>query len=322
MRTSRGYNTAASSMVRVTELKISANNNEHSFISHNPVHDGELDLTSWWQPDHSLDIEVSLAVDHELIRKHCKLATNDKLVLAVSTYCPDTKIQQHADVIELVPGNVPSISMATKQYEASGMLILRLSISVIRDETGPQELGRPAIDYSRIWDYKSRLRLSGTYSQMNVSWHDFSNLPSAKNALWRIYFHNLLDLPIEQWVDLDASNVIEIQLNEAYREAFEVDGVSVIALWSDLSREAIDLVMDMDKGDRAEALNLISESGIAGSWLLWLRHRFKEAFAGSPSYMWVEEWRTQREVVVAQIQSDKATKANKHGSLFKKDNGK
>lgn len=317
MRVSRAHNLANSTMIRVTEIKISVVNEDVAVLAENPDINGEIDLTAWWQPHQQLTIDISFSVDQKRIREHCRLAEGDKLILASSAYCPGTKIQHETSVLHLRDAVVPTIQYTTSPYEAYKTLELKFSLAVNLDEHGTHNLGRPYLDYSRLWEEKHRLKLAGSFAQMNVVWHDFSNVLSAKNALWRIYFHNIQSTEIDLWPEMDASNVIEVQINEKYRVALEIDSIGVIALWSDLSREAIDLVMDLNQQDRDLAISLISSGVNGGSWIQWLRFRFNEAFNGLPSYMWAEDWRQKREEVVAQIQSEKASKISKYASSLK-----
>lgn len=250
-----------------------------------------IDLTSWWNPSLELQISATFSVNQSALRDLLQIQKDEKIIIGSKSYCNQTKIQSTGQLIEVTSGTAV-INTLVARYSAAKSLDLRFSLGLQTGSLRPKNL--QAIyqlpQYAQLWSQEVQFRLTGSHSMMNIRWISPEEEDSLGSALWKFHFYLLDNLSPEEWSDVDASAVMEVQLNEKFREEIEDNEMLYSVLWSELAYAGISRVMLLPESNRQAILKLLSSNTSGGSWLMWLRDQFLQAFEYSSLDFFEYQW--------------------------------
>jgi hypothetical protein len=228
---SLGYNLAD-----VNDLKmISMSINNHDYPSED--FDNEyFNLTSWWTNSMTTDISAKFRVRYGEIVSDCALAKDDELFLTLYSYCPGTKLQHHGKPV-LINSEEIDISLNIPANELSDDLTLHAIVTTRFDEKGLRKIGAPHVSNSRLLTKTWKIYLSGSRTQGNVVFLDFSKDLNKSKALWQIRINENIDM--DSWLTAQHSNILRIEVNELHKEFIQQPHFQ-IPLMTDMVMLALD----------------------------------------------------------------------------------
>ena len=252
-----------------------------------------VDLTSWWNPGLDLQISLNLTFDLQAVKDQIRMVGKDRLIVGARTYCSATKIQTLAAPV-VVTGSTAIVSLTTKRFESAKSLDLRCFVGL---QPGDSRSSLPPLyqipEFGQLWSSSVSFRLTGAYSMMNIRWISSEEDPDFGLSMWKFRFYMLDEISVDEWIDIDASTVIEVHLNEAFRVLIESNEAAYVAMWSELSYAAITKVMGLPDESRTIVLQMLSSKLEGGSWINWLKDQFRQAFSlegiAFAEYKWASE---------------------------------
>jgi hypothetical protein len=276
---SLGYNLAD-----VNDLKmISMSINNHDYPSED--FDNEyFNLTSWWTNSMTTDISAKFRVRYGEIVSDCALAKDDELFLTLYSYCPGTKLQHHGKPV-LINSEEIDISLNIPANELSDDLTLHAIVTTRFDEKGLRKIGAPHVSNSRLLTKTWKIYLSGSRTQGNVVFLDFSKDLNKSKALWQIRINENIDM--DSWLTAQHSNILRIEVNELHKEFIQQPHFQ-IPLMTDMVMLALDNAINDD-----EKLNYLQNDSMPeGSWAKFVKSMFQSVFMTGQigiKQKWIEE---------------------------------
>lgn len=276
---SLGYNLAD-----VNDLKmISMSINNHDYPSED--FDNEyFNLTSWWTNSMTTDISAKFRVRYGEIVSDCALAKDDELFLTLYSYCPGTKLQHHGTPV-LINSEEIDISLNIPANEISDDLTLHAIVTTRFDEKGLRKIGAPHVSNSRLLTKTWKIYLSGSRTQGNVVFLDFSKDLNKSKALWQIRINENIDM--DSWLTAQHSNILRIEVNELHKEFIQQPHFQ-IPLMTDMVMLALDNAINDD-----EKLNYLQNDSMPeGSWAKFVKSMFQSVFMTGQigiKQKWIEE---------------------------------
>jgi len=276
---SLGYNLADVNDLKMINISI----NNHDYPSED--FDSEyFNLTSWWTNSMTTDISTKFQIRFEEIFSDCALAKDDELFLTLYSYCPGTKLQHHGKPV-LINSEEVETSLNIPANELSDDLTLHAVITARFNEKITRKVGAPHVSNSRLLTKNWRIYLSGSRTQGNVVFLDFSKDPSKSKALWQIRINENIDM--DSWLTAQHSNILRIEVNELHKEFIQQPHFQ-IPLMTDMVMLALDNAINDD-----EKLNYLqSDSMPEGSWAKFVKTMFQSVFMTGQigiKQKWIEE---------------------------------
>jgi hypothetical protein len=184
---SLGYNLADTSDLRMTSIKF----NSHDYPSDD--FDSEtFNLTSWWTPSMQTEIQARFSIRRSEISTDCSLRKEDELFLTLYSYCPGTKLQ-HIGKPLLIDSDEVEIQLTIPADELAEDFSLYAVITTRFNEKKERKVGAPQKSNSRLLTKNWKIYLSGSQTQANVVFLDFSKDKSRAKALWQIVINENLE---------------------------------------------------------------------------------------------------------------------------------
>ena len=262
---SLGYNLADTSDLRMTSIKF----NGHDY----PSDDFDIEtfnLTSWWTPSMQTDIQARFTIRQSEIATDCSLRKEDELFLTLYSYCPGTKLQ-HIGKPLLIDSNEVEIQLTIPADELAEDFSLNAVLTTRFNEKKERKVGAPQKSNSRLLTKNWKISLSGSQTQANVVFLDFSKDKSRAKALWQIVINENLDF--DSWLTAQHSNILRIEVNKIHEDFIKQPHFQ-IPLLTDLVMLALDnAIKDDDKRNFLQN-DLMAE----GSWANFVKLQFKHLF--------------------------------------------
>lgn len=262
---SLGYNLADTSDLRMTSIKF----NSHDYPSDD--FDTEIfNLTSWWTPSMQTDIQARFSIRQDEITKDCGLRKEDELFLTLYSYCPGTKLQ-HIGKPLLIDSDEVEIQLTIPADELAEDFSLNAVLTTRFNEKKERKVGAPQKSNSRLLTKNWKINLSGSQTQANVVFLDFSKDKSRAKALWQIVINE--NLEFDSWLTAQHSNILRIEVNKNHEDFIKQPHFQ-IPLMTDLVMLALDnAIKDDDKRNFLQN-DLMAE----GSWANFVKSQFKQLF--------------------------------------------
>ena len=276
---SLGYNLADINDLKMMNMSI----NNHDYPSED--FDNEyFNLTSWWTNSMTTDISTKFQIRFGEIVSDCALAKDDELFLTLYSYCPGTKLQHHGKPV-LINSEEIDVSINIPANELSDDLTLHAIITTRFDEKGSRKIGAPHVSNSRLLTKNWKLYLSGSRTQGNVVFLDFSKDPNKSKALWQIRINENIDM--DSWLTAQHSNILRIEVNELHKEFIQQPHFQ-IPLMTDMVMLALGNAINDD-----EKLNYLQNDSMPeGSWAKFVKSMFQSVFMTGQigiKQKWIEE---------------------------------
>jgi hypothetical protein len=262
---SLGYNLPDINDLKMTGIQI----NGHDYPSEN--YDEEyFNLTSWWTNSMKTDISAKFEIRITEIARDCALGKDDELFLTLYSYCPGTKLQHHGKPV-LIDSNEIDITLTIPENELSDDVNLYAVITTRFNEKNDRKIGAPHKSNSRLLTKSWKIYLSGSRTQGNVVFLDFSKDAAASKALWRIHISENIDM--DSWLTAQHSNVLRIEVNEDHKEFIQQPHFQ-IPLMTDMVMLALGSAIRDD--EKLEYLQ--NDSMPEGSWAKFVKSMFQSVF--------------------------------------------
>jgi hypothetical protein len=230
------------------------------------------------------DITAKFQIRFGEIVSDCALTKDDQLFLTLYSYCPGTKLQHHGKPV-LMNSEVVEISLNIPANELSDDLTLHAVITTRFDEKGARKVGAPHISNSRLLTKTWKIYLSGSRTQANVVFLDFSKDSSRTKSLWQIWINDNIDM--DSWLTAQHSNILRIEVNELHKDFIQQPHFQ-IPLMTDVVMLALDNSINDD-----EKLNYLQNDSMAeGSWAKFVKSMFQNVFMTGQigiKQKWIEE---------------------------------
>jgi hypothetical protein len=243
-----------------------------------------FNLTSWWTNSMTTDISAKFRVRYGEIVSDCALAKDDELFLTLYSYCPGTKLQHHGKPV-LINSEEIDISLNIPANELSDDLTLHAIVTTRFDEKGLRKIGAPHVSNSRLLTKTWKIYLSGSRTQGNVVFLDFSKDLNKSKALWQIRINENIDM--DSWLTAQHSNILRIEVNELHKEFIQQPHFQ-IPLMTDMVMLALDNAINDD-----EKLNYLQNDSMPeGSWAKFVKSMFQSVFMTGQigiKQKWIEE---------------------------------
>lgn len=262
---SLGYNLADVNDLKMTGIQI----NGHDYPSEN-FDEEYFNLTSWWTNSMKTDISAKFEIRISEIFSDCALGKDDELFLTLYSYCPGTKLQHHGKPV-LIDSNEIDIELTVPENELSDDVNLYAVITTRFNEKNDRKVGAPHKSNSRLLSKSWKIYLSGSRTQGNVVFLDFSKDTAASKALWRIHISENIDM--DSWLTAQHSNILRIEVNEDHKEFIQQPHFQ-IPLMTDMVMLALDSAIRDD--EKLEYLQ--NDSMPEGSWAKFVKSMFQSVF--------------------------------------------
>jgi hypothetical protein len=230
------------------------------------------------------DISAKFRVRYGEIVSDCALAKDDELFLTLYSYCPGTKLQHHGKPV-LINSEEIDISLNIPANELSDDLTLHAIVTTRFDEKGLRKIGAPHVSNSRLLTKTWKIYLSGSRTQGNVVFLDFSKDLNKSKALWQIRINENIDM--DSWLTAQHSNILRIEVNELHKEFIQQPHFQ-IPLMTDMVMLALDNAINDD-----EKLNYLQNDSMPeGSWAKFVKSMFQSVFMTGQigiKQKWIEE---------------------------------
>lgn len=262
---SLGYNLPDINDLKMTGIQINA----HDYPSEN-FDEEYFNLTSWWTNSMKTDISAKFEIRITEIARDCALGKDDELFLTLYSYCPGTKLQHHGKPV-LIDSNEIDITLTIPENELSDDVNLYAVITTRFNEKNDRKIGAPHKSNSRLLTKSWKIYLSGSRTQGNVVFLDFSKDAAASKALWRIHISENIDM--DSWLTAQHSNVLRIEVNEDHKEFIQQPHFQ-IPLMTDMVMLALESAIRDD--EKLEYLQ--NDSMPEGSWAKFVKSMFQSVF--------------------------------------------
>ena len=276
---SLGYNMADSTDLQMVTVKI--NNYEYS---PEDLDTESFNLTSWWTPSMQTEIAVKFKVRKAEIVNDCALSQNDALFLTLYSYCPGTKLQHQAKPVAITDDEV-EIELIIPANELADDLTLNAIVTANFIEGDKRKIGSPQLSNSRLLTKSWNFLLSGSRTQANVVFLDFSQDSVRAKSLWQIKISDNIDL--DAWLNSQHSNVLRIEVNEIHEDFIQQLHFQV-PMMTDLVMLALDNAITDD-----EKFDFLQNDALAdGSWARFVKSMYQSVFAVGQigvRQKWIEE---------------------------------
>lgn len=276
---SLGYNMADPADLQMTSVKI--NNYEYS---PEDLDSETFNLTSWWTPSMQTDIEIKFKIRKDEIIRDCALFATDALFLSLYSYCPGTKIQHQGKPVAITEDE-HEIELSIPANELAEELTINANITVKFVEGQERKVGAPQLTNSRLLTKSWKFYLSGSRTQANVVFLDFSGDPSRANALWQIKIASNLDF--DSWLNSQHSNILRIEVNKSHEDFIQLPHFQ-IPMMADLVILALD-----DAINDEEKFDFLQNNALAdGSWARFVKSMYQGIFSTGQigvKQKWLEE---------------------------------
>jgi hypothetical protein len=265
-----------------------------------------IDLTSWWNPSLELQISSTFSINVSELRDFLQVQKDEKILIGSRSYCNQTKIQTIGQAVEVTSGTVV-LNTIISRYSAAKSLDLRFSLGMQSGQMRSKNLQAvfQLPQYAQLWSQEVQFRLTGSHSMMNIRWVSPEEEDNLGAAMWKFHFYLLEDLSPEDWFVVDASAVLEVQLNEKFRQEIEENEILYSVLWSELAYAGISRVMLLPESNRQAILRLLTSNTSGGSWLMWLRDQFLQAFDYSSLDFFEYQWFNNHSEFMPRLQAAK-----------------
>lgn len=262
---SLGYNLADTSDLKMTSIKF----NGHDY----PSDDFDIEtfnLTSWWTPSMQTDIQARFTIRQDEIANDCALRKEDELFLTLYSYCPGTKLQ-HIGKPLLIDSDEVEIQLMIPADELAEDFSLNAVLTTRFNEKKERKVGAPQKSNSRLLTKSWKISLSGSQTQANVVFLDFSKDKSRAKALWQIVINENLDF--DSWLTAQHSNILRIEVNKIHEDYIKQPYFQ-IPLLTDLVMLALDNAIKDDEKRNFLQNDLMAE----GSWANFVKLQFKQLY--------------------------------------------
>lgn len=276
---SLGYNLADLNDLKLMNISI----NGHDYPSED-LDNEYFNLTSWWTNSMTTDISAKFRIRFGEIVSDCALTKHDALFLTLYSYCPGTKLQHHGKPI-LIDSEEIDISLNIPANELSDDLTLHAIITTRFDEKGTRKVGAPHVSNSRLLTKTWKIYLSGSRTQGNVVFLDFSKDSNRSKSLWQIRINENIDM--DSWLTAQHSNILRIEVNELHKEFIQQPHFQI-----PLMTDMVMLALDNAINDEEKLSYLQSESIPEGSWAKFVKSMFQSVFMSGQigiKQKWIEE---------------------------------
>jgi hypothetical protein len=276
---SLGYNLADLNDLKMMNISI----NGHDYPSED-LDNEYFNLTSWWTNSMTTDISAKFRIRFEEIVSDCALTKDDALFLTLYSYCPGTKLQHHGKSI-LIDSEEIDISLNIPANELSDDLTLHAIITTRFDEKGTRKVGAPHVSNSRLLTKTWKIYLSGSRTQGNVVFLDFSKDPNRSKSLWQIRINENIDM--DSWLTAQHSNILRIEVNELHKEFIQQPHFQI-----PLMTDMVMLALDNAINDEEKLSYLQSDAMPEGSWAKFVKSMFQNVFMSGQigiKQKWIED---------------------------------
>ncbi len=216
------------------------------------------------------DISAKFEIRISEIFSDCALGKDDELFLTLYSYCPGTKLQHHGKPV-LIDSNEIDIELTIPENELSDDVSLYAVITTRFKEKNDRKVGAPQKSNSRLLSKSWKIYLSGSRTQGNVVFLDFSKDTAASKALWRIHISENIDM--DSWLTAQHSNILRIEVNEDHKEFIQQPHFQ-IPLLTDMVMLALGSAIRDD--EKLEYLQ--NDSMPEGSWAKFVKSMFQSVF--------------------------------------------
>jgi hypothetical protein len=276
---SLGYNLADPIDLQMITVKI--NNHEYS---PEDLDSESFNLTSWWTPSMQTDIAIKFKVRKDEIHNDCALSKGDALFLTLYSYCPGTKLQHQAKPVAILDDEV-EVELSIPANELADDLTLNSIITSNFFEGSDRKVGAPQLSNSRLLTKSWKFFLSGSRTQANVVFLDFSQDPSRAKALWQIKISDNIDF--DSWLNSQHSNILRIEVNKLHEDFIQQPHFQ-IPMMTDLVMLALDNAINDD-----EKFDFLQNDALAdGSWARFVKSMYQGVFTVGQigvKQKWIEE---------------------------------
>lgn len=200
----------------------------------------------------------------------CALDKDDEIFLTLFSYCPGTKLQHYGRPVLIVNSEV-EVELSIPENELSDELNLYAVVTTRFNESKDRKVGAPHKSNSRLLTRSWKIYLSGSRTQGNVVFLDFSVDTAASKALWRIHINENIDM--DSWLTVQHSHILRIEVNENHKE-FIQQPYFQIPLMTDMVMLALDSAIRDD--EKLEYLQ--NDSMPDGSWAKFVKGMFQSVF--------------------------------------------
>ena len=276
---SLGYNLADLNDLKMMNISI----NGHDYPSED-LDNEYFNLTSWWTNSMTTDISAKFRIRFGEIVSDCALTKDDSLFLTLYSYCPGTKLQHHGKPV-LIDSEEIDISLNIPANELSDDLTLHAIITTRFDEKGTRKVGAPHVSNSRLLTKTWKIYLSGSRTQGNVVFLDFSKDSNRSKSLWQIRINENIDM--DSWLTAQHSNILRIEVNELHKEFIQQPHFQI-----PLMTDMVMLALDNAINDEEKLSYLQSDSLPEGSWAKFVKSMFQSVFMSGQigiKQKWIEE---------------------------------
>jgi hypothetical protein len=243
-----------------------------------------FNLTSWWTPSMQTDITIKFKVRIDEIYSDCALSKSDALFLTLYSYCPGTKLQHQAKPVAIVDDEV-EVELSIPANELADDLTLNSVITSNFLEGSERKVGAPQLSNSRLLTKSWKFFLSGSRTQANVVFLDFSQDPSRAKALWQIKISDNIDF--DSWLNAQHSNILRIEVNKLHEDFIQQPHFQ-IPMMTDLVMLALDNAINDD-----EKFDFLQNDALAeGSWARFVKSMYQGVFTIGQigvKQKWIEE---------------------------------
>jgi hypothetical protein len=216
------------------------------------------------------EIQARFSIRQSEIATDCGLRKEDELFLTLYSYCPGTKLQ-HIGKPLLIDSDEVEIQLTIPADELAEDFSLYAVITTRFNEKKERKVGAPQKSNSRLLTKNWKIYLSGSQTQANVVFLDFSKDKSRAKALWQIVINENLDF--DSWLTAQHSNILRIEVNKTHEDFIKQPHFQ-IPLMTDLVMLALDnAIKDDDKRNFLQN-DLMAE----GSWANFVKSQFKQLF--------------------------------------------
>lgn len=262
---SLGYNLADVSDLKMVNISI----NSHEYSSED-LDQEYFNLNSWWTNSMTTDISAKFRIRLEEIFSDCALTKDDELFLTLYSYCSGTKLQHQGKPIPIDSEEI-EIELHIPANELSEDFTLHAIITTRFSETSKRKVGAPHLSNSRLLTKTWKVFLSGSRTQANVVFLDFSKNPNKSKALWQIRIDENIDM--DSWLTTQHSNILRIEVNEHNKEFIQQPHFQ-IPLMTDMVMLALDNAINDD-----EKLSYLQGDSIPqGTWAQFVKRMFQSVF--------------------------------------------
>jgi hypothetical protein len=252
--------------LQLTSVKI--NNHEYS---PEDLDSESFNLTAWWTPSMQTDVVMRFKIRKQEIVTDCSLHPDDALFLSLYSYCSGTKLQHQGKPVAITEEE-QEIELSIPANELAEEFTINANITSKFNEAKERKVGAPQISNSRLLTKSWKFFLSGSRTQANVVFLDFSSDASRSKALWQIKIAGNLDL--DSWLNAQHSNILRIEVNRLHEDFIQQPHFQ-IPMMTDLVILALDEAINDD-----EKFDFLQNDALAeGSWARFVKSMYQGVFS-------------------------------------------